>query len=859
MPLGGALVGGCSAGDALRCGPGTIADGDTCVAAPSGDLTKPQVASVTLTQLAFAAEGVHPLHPGHPASVSLTLSVVGEAFETSAVIGVETADGRAACVLGSVDVSHQPKDRAAPAAFAYAGELYVQPSCAALVGQSELRAWISFDPFDHVDVAGRKPIEVVADADIIAFFRQSRLDLAACKAGPERPHPESCVTSLAMTASPGIDLRLDDVALDSTITTLTHAIGASTVDPIDLGADDLPPEYAGATFDTSQAKRRRLPTTPDFHVNTRSIVFGADASNQAQLGPDQIALSFALRPDPTALAATPLPDELLAWVPLDVERQNVKDTEGKGPSVVSIDRLEQQFVAGMAQAKKLQKESPVFFSEKARGLVSMLGDAVRRYELRVCMKPKFAEGSDAADPTANNCAVKPVIVLVERRDAEGEGLLDDPKAASSFEWNKRFEKSSGSRDTLKGTIGAFTNNGCTTGLCSSTIGAYADVEGLITTSVFDIGAHAQGSIQGTQPNEIDAHLRFFGLSLFDKTWSLANGITVKPPLYPMFSQVATFPLKACAPIGCVGIAISIGGTVGIEPAATLKERNFSEYCNTTNTSSSGRCFRLDTTARGWRSAKKACEDSGGYLAEIRSAAENATATGVLTRAGRARAWIGASQKRAPCADIVTNIATLRAARVPAAIIATLEGQLAACNAAATDPTFRWTSGAALDYVAWPDKLPDNYGGSESAVVLEQTNGGYWNDMNPTTLLPSLCAYEKTFDLSFTARPFLSIDLRGEASVDLKVAVLGAYVNLNLLTGEIPNTVGLRWSFERLSPLSLRTQLYYDATASLSGLSGDFGLFTKVLGVEVEYPLVSWDGITYASWDLYSVDKTWIIP
>jgi hypothetical protein len=860
------FVAGCSSGPAeIACGAGTHLDGDSCVP-DSTDLTRPRVERAAVVGLSVEEEGQRAAFVGYPLTVALALDVQGEAFRSEVVVGLESADGAVACTLGAIQID-APDHPAGSDPLQLSKELLVQSPCASLAGQSGVRVWVSFDPFDKVNVAGRPPIPA-AESLSAEFFRPSRLDLTNCK-GPAS-HPDTCATALDVNASPGLDLSLRRLTLDSSVAVVhTRFRPDETVPADDPDAQGLEPATP-APFDPEYG----LPTAPQFSVSTEMLLYGATtAAGSPALGDDQVSLKFALRPD-RARAPDGLPDEIYDWVPLSVERQTLSEGTKDGTPSVSLERLQEQFVRSIASATVLHKDSPVFIDGAARQRVLTLRDKVRNYELQACAVPRFAEGSWEPDAAANNCVTLPVVVLEEQHEA---ATSSEPKApgAATLLFDKDYESSSGSTDSMKITGRVYVNTGCSTSTCRAEAGSSLKIKGKWIDAIdgdgdgnvtlFSFYAYGQSAIVAQDPTMALAKLKIAGLTVWDRQKPLEEGVTGSLPAPELSIPYHIIGGEGCYDGLCADFGVSIEPTVSLTTTFLFKETVAQPGCKGGRSTPGGRCFVAEAAEVPWDVAEAACLEKHGHLAEIQSADEQLAARDAMVDKGLTRAWLGARRKLEDCSPYLAQ--------------ATLCGTSSFCDVSwarfnlcqLIDSTMLMVWGAngsvsSGNYQPWALGYSGGSGRPSAGLVLRPD--ATWSELSPSYPLGFVCEYAKEYDLSTTITPGFSVPISVEGSAYLKSAKslsVGAYGTVSALNIDFPNTFGLRWSFENLGAgapkptaleqFKMRSSLYYKSSLKLSGLNGEVGF--KLLGESI--PIIEWDGITYASYDLWSAQKTMLIP
>ncbi|XP_036452928.1 macrophage mannose receptor 1-like [Colossoma macropomum] len=113
-----------------------------------------------------------------------------------------------------------------------------------------------------------------------------------------------------------------------------------------------------------------------------------------------------------------------------------------------------------------------------------------------------------------------------------------------------------------------------------------------------------------------------------------------------------------------------------------------------------RCFRVFTTAATWNDSEQNCVNMGGHLASVHSSEEYTFIQDLMLNATNSNStWLGGTD-------------------------------------AAQEGVWVWTDGSAFDYINWSPGRPD-YLGFENCI--EMNVPVYWNNVDCTALLPSVCA------------------------------------------------------------------------------------------------------------------------
>uniref|UniRef100_A0A8C6UTC4 C-type lectin domain-containing protein n=1 Tax=Neogobius melanostomus TaxID=47308 RepID=A0A8C6UTC4_9GOBI len=113
-----------------------------------------------------------------------------------------------------------------------------------------------------------------------------------------------------------------------------------------------------------------------------------------------------------------------------------------------------------------------------------------------------------------------------------------------------------------------------------------------------------------------------------------------------------------------------------------------------------RCFKFFKAEKTWTMAEKSCNNLGGNLASIHSAAENAFINGLID----GHAWLGGHD-------------------------AVQEGK------------WMWTDGSSWDYTNWWGPEPNNLGGNEHSLMIYAYGPAdtFWNDNLSSRKMGYICA------------------------------------------------------------------------------------------------------------------------
>jgi hypothetical protein len=749
------------------------------------------------------------------------------------------------------------------------------------VGETDVKAWVAFDPFDHTNLAGRT-LTVGADSTLADYLQQSRLPLTGCTSETEA-HAENCETALELQASPGRDVVMTSSKLSSTVAVLELLAFVPEYTETTMTDDD------GNVIDLVQPEPLKpLSTSPHFIVNADLKVFGLDGSAGDAVEDGALALNFAIRPLVLSADETDLPAELRDWLPLFAEVQD-EPRAGEEPT---INLLEEEFMKSMVGSQALVRTSPIFITGDAEFMIGRGSWAdFDLFELRVCAAADFAEAGVDEDATANNCVITPVVVLrkvVTDNPVMGEG--DDEVAAATYTDGIRLGDTYGNPDkvavefTLRGEL-ISASDGVAAG---ALLGSY--LLGWFEMTLFEAAVRGWDYFAANVNDRIVPSLIVFGFSFPAPGRSFPEGET----------ELAGISFTQASPSVCygwdfgiifIGVAARAEGTIGIgaylnrEVMATAETN---PKCSATgavviDTQYCVKAFKVNRTVS---AAAEACRNDSGWLAPAFSVAA-ATAIGqARTAAGITNPYLwvdgGASMSCVQLAahlegacDHMRDVALAMASRFTGSTRTELEQraqqdydsclargqrQVETCVRLRADMNlWRWrmpTLGSvATSGVPFAAGQPDDAGSGQYVLALHSS--GQFYDMAKGASLPFVCMYPKSYaaggKVSAVVEPYATLTLVGEASVSVAVASATLWVSVDLLTAALPLTGSVQW----MSGTPFLTLATGTLEFVLRGLGGAIGatLWAIVVG-EWTITIFDWDSIDYGRWTLGSLIPQW---
>ncbi len=864
--------------ETLQCGPGTVELDGQCVIdeGAAQDLLKADVAGVTVTSLLIAEEGVRAVYPMHALHASITLDVeTWDELDTTVVLGLESADGSTRCVAGYwglISGARLDSDDADPVqSLTLTSEFYVQPACSVLEGETDVKAWVSFDPFDHTKVEGRT-INADETMTLTDFLQQSRLPLTDCTCA-SLIHPETCETALEVQGSPGRDVVMESSTLSSTVAVLE--------------IPRLVPEYTDDSFEDDEGniielaqpdEVRQLSTAPHFIVNADIKVNGLDGSEDDVVEDAALSLRFAIRPLLDSNEDVDLPEELLDWMSLYSEIQD----EPKAGEEPTINLLEQEFLQSMVGAQSLVRTSPIFITGDAEMFITRgLWSGFDQFELRVCVDADFDEAGVDEDATENNCSITQVIVL--RRDVDENPAADEDAGAANYKDGIFLGQTYGNTKkvavqfALNGEL-LSTKDGVAAG---ALLGTY--LKGWFAMTLFEVKRHGWDYYDASTDDEILSSLTIFGLEMPAPSEDFPVGDSELPEI--SFTQ-ASPSVRFGFDLGVVfvGVEAHAEGTIGVGaylireafPGAITNPR-----CLVPGAVTEGNfCVRVFDDAMSREDADEACRNDEGWLAAAYSPSVRDAILQARTAAGVTSPYLwvdgaamaGSCTTMGPilednCEQVLETMWYMYPQQYQDKFFANCmehrEMMLQVCAANRADLNqWRWsmpTSGSVANSgVPFSAGQPNDAAPGEAWLSLKST--GKFFDVAEGALMPYVCQYPLTYTaggrVSATVEPFATLTLVGSAGVSIVVAGADLWVAVDLLTAALPLTGSVRWlgGGNGLPTLTLATGTL---DFVLRGLGGEIGatVWAQFLG-SWSVTIFGWDSIEYGRWTLGSLLPRW---
>lgn len=863
----------------LKCGPGTIEVDGECLLDDKAveEMMKPEVVSVKLVALTVSEEGLRPLYPMHPMHLNIGLEVeTWDELDTAVVVGLESADGSKRCIAGYAQLTLAPQAKTDEGpevqAVTLTPELYVQPACEALVGQTGVKAWVSFDPFGHTLVAGRT-LTVSQDITLLEFLQQSRLLMTDCKS-EATAHPDSCETALELQASPGRDVVLTSSQLSSSVAVLEIPLMVPEYIETSVTDDE------GNVIELQQPDPiKPLSTSPHFIVNANMRVFGLDGTEADQVDDGALSLNFAIRPlvqNEDGLEVSP---ELDMWMPLYAEIQD----EPKAGEEPTINLLEQEFMKSMAGSQELSQTSPIFISgDTELFIASGIWAGFDQFELRVCVGADFEEGGVDQDAQANNCAITPVVIL--RKPVDENVIADEAPGATKWTDGIKLGDTYGNPDkvaikfSLNGEL-ISADDGAAAG---ALLGAY--LKGWFEMTLFEATLRGWDYYNPSTPDKIIPSLTVFGITMPSPSLSFPEGETeVAGKSFTLSSPSVRYGFDLG--IVFVGISAHAEGTIG---AGAYLEREVvsgssgNPKCNVAGAIAVGNyCVKVFNTLKGAGQAAEACRNDAGWIASVPSVAVANAILQARTAAGATNAYLWVeggmesctqlgAMKQYECDTMYSALLQIaktvpqmaqQAEQFKTSCEMTKAKMLEECNARRQDmSTWRWimpqVGSVATSEVKFATGQPDDASPGEPALALKAADSKFY-DMAAGSLLPYACMYPKSFTaggkVSAVVEPYATLTLVGKAGISLLLVGADLWVAVDLLTAALPLTGSVQW----MAGVPILTLATGTLEFVLRGLGGAIGatLWAKP-GGEWTITIFDWDSIDYGRWTLGSLVPKW---
>ena len=834
-------------GSTVACGAGTVEKDGKCIVDAAALM--PKVSKVVVKQLGVQGDGVRPLMVLHDVRVAAEIEITGEPFESMIVVGVRSPDKTKLCPLGYWQVQQKTtKDadttkalsdtnKAFAATYKFESNFVVQPGCAGLVGQKGLVAWVAFDPFQTTNYAERTgaamatiPAGTAPEAALAKLLGDSEAPLTACKAGPTSTHPDHCTTSLEVVANAGIDLRMEHMNPSSSVVVLEY-VGEA---PKAIAASEVTIDGKKVTVPAVDWSKNKPPvaTAAALSVNTQLVAYGLTADGKDKFSNDDFGLTFAIRPVGAATEE---------WAVM-TEKVEQASKAGEEPTV---EYLEKVFLQGMVAETRYIKESPVYFTQKAKDAVTTGKWSNHAFfDLKICADGPFAEAGVDADPKANNCSTTQVVLIRNKKNyiAEPSDIGAAPTKSTTpngaikldeFGPSKSFGNPSKVALEMAMKLYREWDTDKRTMRLGGRKGTY--VKGWFPVTIIEEKAWLQVATKAA--DSVGGQLTIFNITLpvpdltTPEEFELMIGgvsfkageVKVYPPLpaavksamttiedalkkEKSWSKFVTFPVW-----GPLDITVGIG--VGISASLDLgvKKESKADTDQDCDATAGNYCYKaLKKTApeaQTFDNAKKICAADGGKLPADHANMDNFKAlVGLADKLGYGF-WV---------------------------------------SGRATDGNTWYIDGGDVSWTPNKTKwLKDHMVPGVGACASINTTAGGAEQENAGNLSPGFwvsnslftfpchwvtvvaCEYPKAppdgedSELFAVIEPNFKIDATGYAGLSLKVVRGGVYVKLDLVKGALPLEGGLKWKSAGGSP-SAAGSFFVRLKAQISTLNGDVG-------------------------------------
>jgi hypothetical protein len=636
----------------LACGEGTVEKDGSCVAEPVS--TKPHVESVKLTHLAIADEE-QTFYLEYPMTADIALEVQGDAFDAMVLLGFSNEAGDKHCFVGNWVLSHGGGPDVATITASM--DFIVQPGCKQLLDAKEAHAWVSFDPFQQLEVKGYvAPVvpEKPSFKDLLNFIMAGGLSMDGCKAGDESPHPDSCETKVAFGVEDKLDVVIDDAKLSSNVAVLQVSSKALDFDPI--GIVDLDPKLKAQT----DAKPDDATTSEaHFVVNADMTVYGPVPED----GAEDVFLTFAIRPAGT--------DE--DWMPLYAEIHEVS----KAGDEATAEKLLEMYLDSLVQAYVISRSSPIFITGDTEPMIATgAWSGHQIFDLLVCAgrndEDDTTDDTDVdivhtaleADSGSNDCAMFRVAVIRQtvtpNGPAAGLGSLEIPSGwwLRNWEWTGQ-QRSDLWLARLKLWYGFYEKIGrqqqawdywpggqswCTGDAMNLGAKGGIDLEEILNQYNFNV-ASVHLALCDAASDYIGARYDMFGINFIDKTVSVPDGTIKLGQVVPEDMREKTLYEKVIGSYGWIipgttvglGVSLKVEGKIGLDgDKSSLTKAPAKTGCDAEG---GDMCYIVGDDFRNWDSAKQGCTAMGAKLARPTSQAVQGYITAAFNAKGHAYGWV----------------------------------------------------------------------------------------------------------------------------------------------------------------------------------------------------------------------------
>ncbi|MSQ85158.1 MAG: C-type lectin domain-containing protein [Myxococcales bacterium] len=833
-------------GATIACGAGTMEKEGKCIVDTAALM--PKVSKVVVKQLGVQGDGVRQLMVLHDVRVTAEFEIVGEAFESMMVVGVRNADKTKTCTLGYWQIQQKAtKDDAATTGvsdtnksitgiYKFESNFVVQPGCKGLIGEKGLIAWAAFDPFQSTNYAERKasplaaaPAGTTPEQQIAKLFGENEQPLTSCKAGPTSTHPDNCTTSLEVVDSAGIDLRMEHMNTSTSVVVLEYA---GEVPPA-AGATDTTVagiKVKAGAVDWSKLKPPAA-TSPALSVNTQLVAFGLKPGAKDKFSNDDFGLTFGVRPVGAGSEE---------WVAM-TEKVEQASKAGEQPTV---EYLEKVFLQGMVAETRYIKESPVYFTQKAKDQVTTGKWSNQAFfDLKICADGPFAEGGVDADPKVNNCNVTQFVLVRHKRSyianpgdiGASSGTAAKPTSAIKLdEFGPSKTWGNASKVALEMSMKLFRewNSDKRAMRLGARKGTY--IKGWIPVTIIEekawleIGTKSADSVAGqltifniALPTPAITTPESFELMIGGVSFKTTGDVTVYPPLpsaiskamstledalkkEKSWSKFVTFPIWGPLDI-TVGIGVGISASLDLGVKKESEDDTDQDCDATAGTSCYKAIKKTAPEAQNYDTAKKTCLDDGGKLPSEHASFDHVNALiNVANKIGYGF-WLGVRATHG------TNWAV-------------------EYDNGWQPNSPKWMSTHMINGIGQCGTMNTTAGGTDQ-VNAGNLPGAWVN--NSFFSFPChwvttvVCEYPKAApnsedsEVYAVIEPNFKVDATGYAGLSLKVVRGGVYVTLDLVKGALPLEGGLKWKSASGAP-NASGAFFVRLKAVLSTLNGEVG-------------------------------------
>ena len=696
------------------------------------------------------------------------------------------------------------------------------------------------------------------------------------------------MTDLAVVASAGIDLRMEQMELGSSVVVYEFA-------------GDVPPPVAATdtVVDGNVVKSDALdlsktpPPVADrapMSVNTQLAVYGLDPSKGKKFSDEDLGLTFAFR----RVGAV----EGEAWIPL-TERVEQSAKAGEDPI---IDYLEKTFLKGLLAETHYVKDSPIYFTQQAKDMLYHGSwHAETFFDLKICADGAFAEGGVDVDPKANNCKVTQFVLVRREKSYFGNPLPQTDNVGGyikSDEFGITTTYGSSNKIALAEETKMFRewNSTARSMKLGGRKGTY--VKGWFPVTIveerawLDVKTLAQDGVAGsltifsvkftvpTVPVPEELGLMIGGIEFDDDKM---EGL---PPINPLQTKLmssiadAMEKTKDKEKFKDFSVAGPLVVTVGFSLAVTaaidlgIKKKSESPVVQTCDLKYGSHCYKNMKKALSWFDAKQMCTGDGGQLASDHGSQANHDALATyIKNSGLKLVW--SSMRQAPLEypqfggypppgwpyGLPEPVITTYKPWNPWAALGGATGYTPPNNFT----TINYPNQTNINSLYWPAQQLGVWGlcGYISQGTIFQTTTTYGGKVLKTLgslicsyPMPVVCEYPvqsasssntELSEVFAVVEPSVTLEAAGYVGVTLAVIRGGVYAKFVLIKGTLPLEAGMKWTSANNSS-SANGALFVRLRAELSTLDGELGLWWQWWDVwswdwddRNEQALFEWDG------------------